>query len=109
MRRIDLLNEAVLHNNDSVTHGHSLGLVMSYVDEGGAQLLMELGELGSHLCTELSVQVGQRLVKQEYLRLTDDSTAQRNTLSLTTGQSLRLSVEQVGDVEDPGSLFNAAS
>ena len=69
---------------------------------------MQLGQLGSHLGTELRVQVGQRLVQQEDLRLTDDSTAQRNTLTLTAGQSLRLTVEQVGDVQDPGSLFHAA-
>ena len=100
LRGIDLLDEAVLHNNDSVTHGHSLGLVMCNVNEGGAESLMKLSDLGSHLCTELSVQVGERLVKQEDLRVTDDSTAESNTLSLTTGKSLRLSVEQVGDVED---------
>ena len=67
---------------------------------------MKLGDLGSHLCTQLSVQVGKRFVKQEDLRITDNSTAQGNTLSLTTGKSLRLSVQQVRDVEDSGSLFH---
>ena len=50
-RRIDLLNITVLHNNDSVTHRHSLCLVMGYIDKGRTQLLMELGKLGSHLST----------------------------------------------------------
>ena len=108
LRSVDLLDEAVLHNNDAGTHGHSLDLVMGNVDEGGAQTEVQLGQLGPHLCTELCVQVGQRLVKEEDLRLTDDSTTQSNTLTLTAGQSLRLPVEQVGDVEDAGGFFYAA-
>ena len=91
-----------------VAHGHSFGLVVGNVDEGGAEAEVELGQLGSHLGTELRVQVGQRFVQKEDLRFTDNRTAQRNTLTLTTGQSLRLTVEQVGDVEDAGGFFNAA-
>ena len=81
-RSIDLLDDAITHNNDAVAHGHSFGLVMRNIDKGGAQLLMELGDLGSHLRTQLSVQVGKRFVEQENLRIADDSTAQGNTLSL---------------------------
>ena len=36
----DRLDDAVFHNNDAVAHGHSLGLVMGNVDEGGSQLLV---------------------------------------------------------------------
>ena len=79
---------------------------MGNVDEGRAESLVNLGELGSHLRTELCVEVRQRLVEQEYLRVTDDSTAERNTLLLTAGQSLRLSVEQVRDIQDAGGFLN---
>ena len=106
LRRINLLNEAVLHNNDSVTHCHSFCLVMSNVDKCCTELLVELGDLSSHLSTELSVEVGKRLVEEEYLRLTNDSTTESNTLSLTAGESLWLSVEEVRDVEDTSSFFN---
>ena len=51
--------------------------------------MMNLGDLGSHCRTELSVEVGERLVEKEYLRLADDSTSERNTLLLTAGKSLR--------------------
>ena len=67
---------------------------------------MELGDLGSHLSTELSVQVGKRLVEEEYLRLTNDCTAESNTLSLTTRESLRLSVEVLFNTENTSSFFN---
>ena len=68
---------------------------------------MQLGDLGTHGNAQLGVQVGQRLVKEEHLRLTDDGTAQSNALALAAGQSLGLAVEQVGNIEDLGSLFHA--
>ena len=67
---------------------------------------MQLGDLGSHLNTELSIQVGQRLVHKEDLRVTNDSTAHGNTLSLTTGKSLRLTVKELVKVKDLGGFFN---
>jgi hypothetical protein len=69
---------------------------------------VELGDLNTHLNTEFRVEVGQRLVHEEYLRVTYDSTAESNTLTLTTGESLRLSVEEVLDLEDLSSFLNTA-
>jgi hypothetical protein len=66
---------------------------------------VELGNFGSHGCTKLSVQVGKRFIKKEYLRVTYDCTAESNTLFLTTGESLRITVEKVSDVEDASSFF----
>ena len=104
----DLLDDTVLHADDTGTHGHSLDLVVGNVDKGGSELLMELGELGSHLSTELSVKVGERLVEEEDLGVTDDGTAESDTLLLTAGESLGLSVEQVSNVEDLSCFFDAA-
>ena len=42
LRRADLLDEAVLHNDDTVTEGHSLDLVVGNVDKGGVDTLAEL-------------------------------------------------------------------
>ena len=81
---------------------------MGNVDEGGLQALMQLGDFGTHLHAQLSVQVGQRFVEQEDLRLTDDSTAKSNTLTLAAGQSLRLTVQQVVNAQNAGSFFHAA-
>ena len=41
---------------------------------------MQLGDLDSHLYTKLCIQVGQRLVHQEYLWLTHDCTTHSNTM-----------------------------
>ena len=81
---------------------------MGYVYEGGTNSLVDLGQLSSHGCTELGVQVGQRFVQQEYLGVTNDCTTQSNTLLLTTGQSLGLTVEQMGDIKYASSFLNAS-
>ena len=80
---------------------------MGNVDEGGSQLLVQLDDLGAHGGTQLSVQVGQGLVQQEDCRVTNHCTAQSNTLTLTTGQSLGLAVQQVLDLQDLSSLVHA--
>ena len=80
---------------------------MGNIDEGGSQLLVQLDDLGTHAGTQLSIQVGQRLVKQEDGRVTNHCAAQSNTLALTTGQSLRLTVKQVLDFQDLSSFTNA--
>ncbi len=80
---------------------------MGNVDEGGSQLLVQLDDLGAHRGTQLGVQVGKGLVEQEHGRVTHHGAAQGNTLTLTTGQSLRLTVEQVLDLQNLGSLADA--
>ena len=89
LRGIDLLDDTILHNYDSCTKSHS-------------QLLVQLDDLGAHAGTQLGIQVGQGLVQQEDCRVTNHCTAQSNTLTLTTGQSLGLAVQQVLDLQDLG-------
>ena len=79
---------------------------MRYIDNGCAQSLMELGNLNTHLHTKLGIQVGKRLVHKEYLRAADNCTTHGNTLSLTTGKSLRLTVKKRCQVKNLGSFLN---
>ena len=96
------------HHYDGVGHGQGLLLVVGDVDDGAAGVVVQALQLGPHIHAELGVQVGQRLVQQEDCRVTNHCTAQSNTLTLTTGQSLGLAVQQVLDLQDLGSLVNAA-
>ncbi len=97
---IYLLDNAVFHNYDSGTKGHSLCLVMCNVDDGGSQSLMQLCNLDTHLYTQLCIQVGKRLIHKEYFGVTHNSTTHGNTLSLTTGQSLRLTLKKRSQVKN---------
>ena len=69
---------------------------------------MQLGDLGTHLNAQLGVQVGERLVHQEDLGLTNDGAAEGDALTLTTGQSGGLTIQQSLDAQDRGGFLNAA-
>ena len=81
---------------------------MRYIDECCTEVVMELCDFCSHGCTKLGIEVGKRLIKKEYLRVTHYCTTERNTLLLTTGKSLRISVKQVGNIKYAGCFFNLA-
>ena len=86
LRRIELLEDAVLHHRDAGGHGHGFRLVVGHVDEGGLQALVELGNLGALLDAQLGVEVGERLVEEEDLRLADDGAPHRHALALAAGE-----------------------
>ena len=96
----DLLDITVAHDDDTITERHGLSLVMGNVNEGGVDTLTELDDLSTHLITQLCVEVGERLVHQHDLRVTDDSAADGNTLSLAAGQGFGLALKILGDVEN---------
>ena len=79
---------------------------MCYVDDGGLEGLVELCDLYTHLCSQLRIEVTERLIHEEYLRSTNDRTSHRYTLSLSTGKSLRFSVEEMLEIEDSRSLMH---
>ena len=106
--RIHLLHNAVLHNDNAAGHRHGFSLVVSNINEGCLQSLMQLGDLSTHGNTQLGVQVGQRFVKQENFGLTNDCAAESNTLALTAGQGLGFTGQKMSNVQDFCSFFNAA-
>ena len=53
-------------NRDAIAHAHGLDLVVRNVDGGRAHLLLELLQLVARACAQLGVEIGQRLVEQEY-------------------------------------------
>ena len=78
---------------------------MRNVYNRGSQSLMKLGNLNTHLPSELRIQVRQRLVHQKDLWITYNSTPHGNSLSLSAGKSLRFAVQQVGKIQDLGRLL----
>ena len=85
LRRTDLLDEAILHDNNPVPQSHSLCLIMGDIEEGSIDLLAQFDNLCAHLITQLGVQVAERLVHQQDLGFPYDSAANRHTLPLPTG------------------------
>ncbi len=98
-RRVDLLDDAVLQHHDALAQGHRFDLVMRHVDHGGAQLAVQLRDLGTHAVAQLGIQVGQRLVQQEHRRLAHQRTAQRHALALAAGHRLGQLVHHLGQAQ----------
>ena len=106
-RGVALLQHAVLQHRDPVAHGHGLDLVVGHVDGGDAEPGLQRGDLGAGGDPELGVQVRQRLVHQEHLRRPHDRAAHGDALTLTTGEGLRLAVEEVLQAQQVGRFLDA--
>ena len=105
--RVDLLQDAVEHHRDPVTHRHRLDLVVGDVDRGYAEPPLKRSDLRTRLHAKLRVEVRERLVHQEHLRVADDRTSHRDPLPLASRERPRLPLEVVLEVEDPGRLEHA--
>ena len=99
-RRADLLDAAVVHDDDAVGHGHRLDLVVRHVHGRRLQPLVQRLDLGAHRDAQLGVEVGQRLVEQEHLRVAHDGAAHRHALALAARQLARKALEVGLEVED---------
>jgi hypothetical protein len=72
-RRVDLLDAPFLHTTMRWPSVIRLDLVVGDVDHGGAEPALQARDLGAGLHAQLGVEVGQRLVQQEHLRLAHDA------------------------------------
>ena len=107
-RRVDLLDDAVVHQHDPLAERHRFDLVVRDVDDRRLEPLVQAGDLGPHLHAELGVEIRERLVEQKHLRLADDGPAERDALPLAAGKLARPAIEQRFDREDLGRLADAA-
>src|SRR5215210_9392553 len=108
LRRVYLLHLTVLEDDDPVGHRHGLGLVVGDVDARRPDPVVQLGDLRPHLHPELGVEVTERLVHKERLRLADYGTPEGNPLPLAAGERLGLPVEETLDGENPCGLLHPA-
>ena len=106
--RGELLQLPEAQHRHPVPHRHGLDLIVGDVDGGGAESTLQRGDLGAGLHAQLGVQVGQRLVHAEHLRLTDDRAAHRDALPLAAGEGLGLAGEVGLEVEQLRGLEDAA-
>ena len=108
-RRGDLLNDAVFHHHDPLSHSHGLDLVVGHINHGRLQLPVELGDFGTHLNPHLCVEIGKGFIEEENTRLAHDRAADSHALSLPAGKGLGLAVKVVGDAENLSCIHHAAA
>ncbi len=96
-----------IQHHNLVGQGHRFDLIVGDVNHGAAQTLVQAGDFNTHLHAQRGVEVRQRLIEQEHARLCHQRTANRHTLTLTTGERLRLTLQQVCQLENFGNLGHA--
>ena len=75
-----LLDTAAVHDHDAIRQAHRLVLIVRHINGGRAQAPLQASELATHLHTQLGVEVGQRLIEQQQVRLHDQCTRQCDSL-----------------------------
>ena len=108
LRRVHLQDAPVAHDRDALAQRHRLDLVVRDVDGRDAELLMQLRERGAHADAELGVEVRERLVHEERLRLANDRPPHRDSLALPARELRRLALEELGEAEQRGDLLDAS-
>jgi len=107
LRDGDLLEDAVPHHGDPVAHRQRLGLVVGDVDRRHAEIALDAGDLRAHLDAQLRVEVRERLVHQERLRVADDRAPHGDSLPLPARERPWLLVQRVREAEDTCRLGHA--
>ena len=72
-----------MHDANAVAHGDRLLLVVSDVNEGDADLALEILEFELHLLAEFQVESTQRFIQQEHLGPVHQCPGQGHSLLLT--------------------------
>ncbi len=107
-RRRQLLQDAITHDGDALSHRHRFDLIMRHVEQGDAEPCVQLDQLRAHLEAELGIEIGKRLVHQEHLRPAHDRTSEGNPLALTAGKLRRLAIEQRVELKAVSDVCNEA-
>jgi SAM-dependent methyltransferase len=93
------VNYASLHHGNPLAHGHGFDLVMGNVQDGDAEVSLDFANIGSKLSACRGIEVRQRFITQEHVRLTHQSAAQGDPLALAAGERHRKPLQAIGQPE----------
>ena len=97
---------AAVEHGDPVGGRHRFGLIMSHIDRGDFEFLVQPANFEAHLFAQIRVQIAQRLVHQKNLRLDDQGASQRHSLLLSARQLGRITILQLRQMHDAEQLGN---
>ena len=106
LRRVDLLDDAEAEHGDALAERHRLRLVVRDVERRHAEPPVELHQLGAHLDAQLRVEVRERLVHEERLRMPHDRAPHRDALALAARELARLAPQQLVEPEQSRGLVH---
>ena len=99
VRRIELLDDPILHHRDAVGQRQRLDLVVGDIDHRCLEPLVQPLDLDAQFGAQLGVEIGERLVEQEHAGVAHQRAADGDALALAAGQFRRPAVEQLGDLQ----------
>ena len=109
LRWADLLEDPAGEHRDPIAERDRLDLVVGDVDRRHSHPAVQPLQLGPHLDPQLRVEVRQRLVQEEHLRLAHQRASHRDALPLPPGELSGTPAEQVLQAEHPTHLVDAAA
>ena len=108
IRGADLLDRALVHDDDPVGQCHRLDLVMRHIDRGDFQLALQMLDLHPHAGAQLGVKVRQRFIHQEHLRRAHHGAGKGGALALATRQSAGFAIQIAAQFHHIGGLADQA-
>ena len=87
-----LLDLAAVEQEDTVGDGERFDLVVGHAHRADLQALDELAQPDPRLFAQLGVEVRERLVEQEKVRIVDDGPGERDALLLAAGKLVRIAL-----------------
>ena len=99
-RRTGLLDLARVHHRDPVRERQRLVLVVRDVHERHSEPLLQRAQLPAQLNAKLGVEIGQRLVEQQDLRLQDERASDGDALLLSAGELVRPALSQTREADE---------
>ncbi len=90
LRRADLLDAAGIHDDDAIGHRHRLDLVVRHVDRRVLELVVQAADLEAHAAAQVGIEVRQRLVEQQDVRLRGKRAGEGDALLLPAGELRRI-------------------
>src|SRR6266571_1700771 len=97
---------SVPQKRNAVGERHRLDLVVSHVDHGAAEFLMEPLDFNPHVVAKLGIEIAERFIEQEEQRVAHDRAADRDALALTAGKLTWKSFEKLRNAEHFGGTLH---
>ena len=107
LRAADLLDLALVHDDDGVGHGQCLFLIVRHIYKCNPHPLLDGFQLVLHVLAQAQIERAQRFVEQKDLRPVDERAGDGHTLLLTAGQARHPAVLEALETDDLQHLGHA--
>ena len=92
LRFADLLDAALVHDDDGIGHGQCFFLIVGHIDERDAQRLLDPLQLVLHILAQAKIQSAQGFIQEQHLGSVDQCPGDGHPLLLTAGKAVDVPV-----------------